>query len=231
MEVLDALMYFGLTRHEATLYTALLAEGNLTGYEAAKLSGISRSNTYNALAGLADKGAAYVTEDTATRYLPVAAEEFCANKIRRMDEYKTFLTNILPTAKSEAEGYITIKGAQAIWNKLRNLITRAEARIYVSGSRQLVEALRKELTAAIERSLKVVVITEEPFKLSGAIIHYTEKQDTQIRLIADSSRVLTGDLAEGKTATCLYSGKRNLVDLFKDAMKNEIKLIELLSVR
>lgn len=29
-------------------------------------------------------------------------------------------------------------------------------------------------------------------------------------------------------STCLYSSKQNLVDLFKDALKNEIKLIELL---
>ena len=41
----------------------LLAEGRLTGYEATKLTGISRSNTYTALAGLVEKGAAYVLED------------------------------------------------------------------------------------------------------------------------------------------------------------------------
>ena len=39
---------------------------------------------------------------------------------------------------------------------------------------------------------------------------------------------MTGDLADGSNSTCLYSSKQNLVDLFKDALKNEIKLIELL---
>ena len=43
-----------------------------------------------------------------------------------------------------------------------------------------------------------------------------------------SQKVLTGDLADGSNSTCLYSSKQNLVDLFKDALKNEIKLIELL---
>ena len=46
--------------------------------------------------------------------------------------------------------------------------------------------------------------------------------------VADSQEVLTGDLADGSNSTCLYSSKQNLVDLFKDALKNEIKLIELL---
>ena len=57
MDIIEKLTYFNLTRQEATLYLTLLAEGRLTGYEATKLTGISRSNTYTALAGLVEKGA------------------------------------------------------------------------------------------------------------------------------------------------------------------------------
>ena len=127
MDIIERLMYFNLTRHEATLYMALLAESSLTGYEAAKLTGISRSNTYTALAGLVDKGAAHVTEDTATRYTPVPFDEFCENKIRQMQEYKAYLVEKMPVVKNEVEGYITIKGAQSIMNKLKNMIAKAEA--------------------------------------------------------------------------------------------------------
>ena len=74
----------------------------------------------------------------------------------------------------------------------------------------------------------MVIITGRPFVLEGAIIYYAHKPNSQIRLIADSQKVLTGDLADGSNSTCLYSSKQNLVDLFKDALKNEIKLIELL---
>ena len=139
MDVIERLMYFNLTRHEATLYMALLAEGKLTGYEAAKLTGISRSNTYTALAGLVDKGAAHVIEDTATRYTPVHIEEFCDNKIRQMQEYKLFLLEKMPVAKNEVEGYITIKGAHAVINKLTNMIAKAEARVYVSATAAIIE--------------------------------------------------------------------------------------------
>lgn len=58
MDLNDALMCFGLTRQESSLYLTLLSDGALTGYEAAKRTGISRSNTYTALACLVDKGAA-----------------------------------------------------------------------------------------------------------------------------------------------------------------------------
>ena len=228
MEIVERLMHFNLTRQEATLYLLLVKAGRLTGYEAAKQTGISRSNTYTALAGLVEKGAAYIMEEgKVTRYTPVAPEEFCNNKIRRLAEMRDALIKELPGVKNEAEGYITIKGNAEIISKLQNTVLNAKARIYVSANAVVMELLRAELEDALGRGLKVVVITGSDFLLPGAICYNTVKQTGQIRLIADSQTVLTGDLDEGANSTCLYSCKRNLVDLFKDALKNEIKLIEL----
>ena len=54
--LIESLMCFGLTRQEATVYLCLSQNGGMTGYEAAKQTGISRSNAYGALAGLVEKG-------------------------------------------------------------------------------------------------------------------------------------------------------------------------------
>ena len=228
MELIEGLTHFNLTKQEATLYVLLLKEGYLTGYEAAKQTGISRSNTYTALAGLVDKGAAYVLEEgKVTRYTPVPPEEFCSNKIDRLKEIKEKVLNQLPALKNDAEGYITIKGELEIINKLRNTVRQAEARIYVSANRRVMELLRKELMDALARGLKVVIISDEKFTLPEAICYGTDKQTEQIRLIADSQTVVTGDLEDEENSTCLYSCKRNLVDLFKEALQNEIKLIQI----
>ena len=228
MELIEGLTHFNLTKQEAILYVLLLKEGYLTGYEAAKQTGISRSNTYTALAGLVDKGAAYVLEEgKVTRYTPVPPEEFCSNKIDRLKEIKDKVLNQLPALKNDAEGYITIKGELEIINKLRNTVRQAEARIYVSANRRVMELLRKELMDALARGLKVVIISDEKFTLPDAICYGTDKQTEQIRLIADSQTVVTGDLEDEENSTCLYSCKRNLVDLFKEALQNEIKLIQI----
>ena len=228
MELIEGLTHFNLTKQEATLYVLLLKEGYLTGYEAAKQTGISRSNTYTALAGLVDKGAAYVLEEgKVTRYTPVPPEEFCSNKIDRLKEIKDKVLNQLPALKNDAEGYITIKGELEIINKLRNTVRQAEARIYVSANRRVMELLRKELMDALARGLKVVIISDEKFTLPEAICYGTDKQTEQIRLIADSQTVVTGDVEDEDNSTCLYSCKRNLVDLFKEALQNEIKLIQI----
>lgn len=228
MDLIEGLTNFNITKQEATLYVLLLKAGQLTGYEASKQTGISRSNTYTALAGLVEKGAAYVLEEgKVTRYTPVAPEEFCRNKISRLKKIKQDILRQLPTLAGEAEGYITIKGEREIVNKLRNTVLAAKVRIYVSGNVRVLELLRTELTDAVKRGLKVVIIGDKNFKLAGAICYGTTKQNEQIRLIADSQTVLTGDLEDAEDSSCLYSCKRNLVDLFKDALKNEIALIKL----
>ena len=108
MDIIEKLTYFNLTRQEATLYLTLLAEGRLTGYEATKLTGISRSNTYTALAGLVEKGAAYVLEGKATRYTPVPLDEFCENRVRRLQELKEELLRELPSTSPVSYTHLTL---------------------------------------------------------------------------------------------------------------------------
>jgi Predicted transcriptional regulators len=227
LDFVELLTHFGLTKQEANIYMMLISEGQLTGYEAAKLTGISRSNTYTALAGLAEKGAAWLIEGAVTRYTPVPPEEFCGNKIALLAQYRQELVQSAPVPKGDVDGYITIKGEEHILNKIRNMLNDSEKRAYLSMSLDTIERILPELTDGVARGLKIVIITNRPFLLDGATVYHAEKTQKQIRLIADSASVLTGDLCDGKDSSCLYSKKKNLVDLFKESLKNEIKLIEL----
>jgi len=58
--LIEKLAAFGLTRQEASIYLCLTANRELSGYEVSKLTGFSRSNVYNALASLVEKGSAYL---------------------------------------------------------------------------------------------------------------------------------------------------------------------------
>ena len=55
-------------------------------------------------------------------------------------------------------------------------------------------------------------------------MYHTAKRGGSVRLITDSSYALTGELREETHTTCLYSANRNLVQLLKDALANEIQL-------
>ena len=78
-----------------------------------------------------------------------------------------------------------------------------------------------------EEEKRVVILTDIPCPLNGAVVYRTQKKEAQIRLIVDSSKVLTGSILAGENATCLFSKNKNLVDVFKEMLKNEITLIEM----
>ena len=223
---IERLMEFGLTRQEAGIYQCLLSEGKTTGYEVAKQLGISRSNAYNSLASMTEKGAAYLVEEGTTRkYVPVPLEEFCKNHIRRLEESKRWLFSHMPTEKSHVEGYITIEGAERILDKVRNLLDRAEERVYISCTRNYLLLFVGEIENLISSHKKVVIITDQPVNFENAKVYVGTARGMQIGVITDSRYVLTGEYGEGSINTCLYSGQKNFVELYKRALANEIKLL------
>lgn len=223
----EYLMHFGLSRQEALVYERLLAGGKQTGYEIARDTGISRSNAYTSLAALVEKGAAYLVEESARKYIPVCPEEFCGNRIRRMEGEKRWLCLNLPREKAEEEGYITVDGEDNILDRICCLLENAEERVYISCSAACLEQLRERLCRLAEKGRKIVLITDREFILEGALVYVTEEKECQIGLITDSRYVLSGEYGPGSMNTCLYSGQKNFVKLFKSALANEIELIKI----
>lgn len=225
MELIEALMKVGLTKHEATLYLVLCKEGGLTGYEAAKLSGITRSNVYLALAGLAEKGGACRAEGGTVKYLAVPVPEFTANIRRQTNQYLDYLVKYIPEQDEPDEPFLTISGKNNVVNKLHNMICGAKERIYLSLAASELQFFQTGLVEAQARSLKIVIITDQHLTMKGIVSYFHAKEPDQLRVIVDSAEVLTGTL-NNEEATCIYSKNRNLVQLIKDSLTNEIKLIE-----
>jgi len=220
---IEKLTLFGLSRQEAAIYITLLSDGVLTGYEVSKLTGISRSNVYGGLAGLVEKGAAYLIEGLATKYIAVDMKEFCENRIRELNNEKDILIDNLPEKKKESDGYITIEGCKNILDKMIHMIDQSEYRIYLSVTNEVLQLILPYLSDCISKGKKVVLITDKVIKIPKALIYYHDIKNKQIQIISDSKYVLTGELHEA----CLYSGQKNFVNVFKQSLSNTIKLIEL----
>lgn len=225
--LIDKLMLFGLTRQEASIYICLASNRELSGYEVAKITGISRSNVYNALASLVEEGAAYLLEGSTNKYTSVDVEEFCENKIRSLKKAKDELIQKLPHIGNSCEGYITIANHKHIMDRIHYMLIHTKYRVYLSMPVAFLENCREDLEHLIENGRKVVLLVSDEVVFPGAIIYITERKEAQIRLIVDSEYVLTGDMTGSATDTCLYCGQKNFVSVFKESLKNEIKLIEL----
>ncbi len=237
-KLVEYLMSFGLTGQEASIYLELFRSGTSNGYELAKNIGISRSNVYKALEGLSDKGAAYISEGVSRKFTAVDVGEFCRNKINSLVRKQEFLLEHMPKEKEEAEGYVTIVADENIADKIRNMLMTAKKRVYLSMTMPLLSQFQEELKELTERNIKVVVLTafpkdmdekagQLPAKAKGVKLYLTSDKKNQIGIITDSKYVLTGELGKGRDSTCLYTGQVNFVQVFKDSMKNEIRLLEL----
>lgn len=226
--MVDKLMLFGLTRQEAAIYICLYQNGAMNGYEAAKLTGISRSNVYGGLGGLVEKGAAYLMEGASNKYLAVPIEEFCGNQLRRMDEAKQFLQMNLVKNKEDDEGYITIEGHRHVEDKICAMLSKVEMRLYLSLSSCYIGKYLAQLEKLASDNKKVVLLTDKEVVCSENIkVYVSGPKEQQIHLIVDSAYVLTGDYSERETDTCLYSGQKNFVNVLKEALRNEIRLSKL----
>ena len=211
----ERLMEFGLTRQEASIYQCLLTEGKVTGYEVAKQTGISRSNAYNSLASMTEKGAAYLVEEASTRkYVPVPLNEFCKNRIRKLEESGKWLQEHMPTEKAYVEGYITIEGAENILNKIKNLLSQVDQRVYISCTRNYLLLLIRELDTLMEERKKVVIITDQPATFHNAKVYFGENQLSHLG--EELSRY-------GKRVLLTYGGGSIKKTGLYDAVVSEIK--------
>ena len=225
LQFTDDLTFFGLTRQEAVIYSTLLSHGEMTGYEVSKETGISRSNVYAALSNLADKGAAYLIQGDSTKYLPVDVQTFTSNVLKDLQQKADYIKEHAPQKQIETDGYITIIGSKNIQNKLLDMIKETRVRLYISASARIVDAYEEELTELVNAGKKVVIMTDSNYNLDGAIVYHTDPEPGQLRVIIDSTYVMTGELTGSDDDSCLYSGQKNLVTVMKEALKNKIVIL------
>ena len=223
-KIIDILTEFSLTRQEASIYAALLNHGDMTGYEVAKDTGFSRSNVYAALNALVEKGAAYLVQGESTKYRPVEIKNFTSNKIAELKKSAEYLEKHGPQKVIESEGYITIVGAKNIRNKMREMLSKTELRLYLMAPAQIVKDFEEDLKRLVSEGKKIVLLTQD-YSLKGAKVYNTKVEGGQIRFITDSAYVLTGELTDDEHNTCLYSGQKNLVEVMKEALKDKITLL------
>ena len=226
--MIERLMSFGLSRQEAIIYQALYQQEPLSGYEVSKQTGISRSNVYSTLSALTDKGAAYLLEGNPSRYQAVNIDEFTHNYLKELQENRNYLIEHLKRQHESQDGYIAITGYKNILNKIQVMISAAKERVYLSVSSDRLHLFKPELEKCCQRGIKVVIISDGNNPYDFECLYYISgTKDTQLRLIVDSQYVLTGTIPGDGSDKCLYCAQENFVNVFKDALRNEIQLIQI----
>lgn len=221
MNLTDALRELGLTKQEALLFLELCQSKGMTGYEAAKATGISRSNAYASLSSLTDKGFAYIVHDDPIRYMAMPKAELLANIRKKQASTLALIESSLSQTPRHCEPYVTVQGKDQVLLKMAWMVDNAKLRLYLSGSKSVVLALKPDLTKAYQRGLKVVLLTEEIHPDLPVIYYQTASPHNSIKLIVDTAHILAGS-----TDQALYSKNPTFVSIIRESLVYEIKLME-----
>jgi len=222
----NTLHKLGFTPIESTVFITLCKHGALSGYEVAKLTGISRSNVYAALYSLQEKGKCYVSESETTKYIAISKNELLLSVQRELTQTLSEIDQLFPKPIETHEPYVTIRGYTNVLNKIKNSILLCKSHLYLLCSTQYIDLLEEELLS-ICSSRRITIICDGPISLNDQITIYNRQKDAQgIHIIIDTQSVITGDL-DLEHAQCLFSRNESLVRLMRESFVTELDRIAL----
>ncbi|WP_417277070.1 TrmB family transcriptional regulator [Castellaniella sp.] len=153
-DVIDHLKFLGFTEYEARIYLETLrADGSpKTAYEISKLSGVPRSNTYNALEVLMRKGAVLPVTEGPASYIAAAPRDML-NSIAAQtsvvcDRVADCLKNFTPRVQNQ---YVwVLNGEDIIEAKIEQLLSSSKESIWIKAS----DTVLRKHTIALKRAAK-----------------------------------------------------------------------------
>lgn len=238
-EALEAVKDLGLTGYEAKVYLALLDESPASGYRVAQNSGVPRSKVYEVLGGLVSRGVALVNHGEPLRYAPVSPEELISHRKRELE-------GALENARESLDRYVgdsasreliwDLAGREAILERAREMIGRAEESLLLEVWQEDAAELREPLSEAAARGVEVCVVAYgDPGYPFARVYHHDLVDEVTcglgarwIVLSLDLREVVTGVLSMGAQSRAAWTSHPGLVVPTTELVKHDIYVQEML---
>ena len=237
--ILLNLQALNFTLYESKAYLALLQQGNVTGYELAKNSGIPDSKIYQVLNKLIVKELILAIDSEPVKYSPKPPEEVLAglkgNYLHTINELQQNLNDVY-TKQKESDNYIwNISGREAIIRRIIEFIDLAKKQIYLSvwdeEVLEIEEALIKANKSKVD--LSIVHFGEKVLGIGNEYRHGREHQIRQqrgarrIALDVDEERVILGHFQDNGASDAVWTTNKGMVLLAKDYIIHDIYTIRM----
>ncbi|MGL4362553.1 MAG: TrmB family transcriptional regulator [Cellulosilyticaceae bacterium] len=224
MDFNTALQKLGFTPSESTVFITLTKHGPLTGYEVAKLCGISRSNVYAALYSLQEKGKCYTIESETSKYIALSKEELLKSSELEWNNVSNAIQKFFPSPIEVGDPYITIKGYENVINKIKATLYDCKSHLYILSTKEIISLFVEELSS-ISKTKRLTIICDQDLHIDNASIHIKKKSPSGFHMIIDTDCVITGDL--DFSPQCLYTKNQSLIRVMRESFVTELDMIKL----
>jgi len=172
-ELLGLLTGIGFTRIEAEVYLSLAQGAAQSGYTISNSIGKSRSNVYQALKTLEQKGA--IVELQAGRnkqFQAVPIEQVLEQKEKEFLTKKEAITEAFSSIQnSEQDDQIyALNTVSQVYTKAEEMIQSAEEVIFIDVQLAQLKRIRSVLEETAARGIKIVILGDETYEIEGCEI-------------------------------------------------------------
>lgn len=160
-EIIDLLSEFGLPSNLGKTYVALLRKSPATGYEICTQSGVPRSAIYSVLNKLEALGIINSLGQSPKRYVPIPPSGLIEHFSQLHSDRINLLTDALENLETDNTtfDFWHIHGYRNLILKLRESISKATSKIFLSiWAKELIQ-LEKELESAEKRNIEISIFS------------------------------------------------------------------------
>ncbi len=232
-QIMQDMKTLGFSAYECKAYLALLQEFPVNGYALSKASGIPRSRIYEVLKSLIAKQMVFEQADGKTRlYTPMEPDIFIKKLKAQYDEIFDGLKQYAGTLYREPkqdDKLVVIQGRENIIGFLKVLIKGAERRVAVSIWDEELNALTRELDAALDRGVRLRGIYFGTAKVYEDLVphrrirrYMAEKKERYLSVIIDQSHVVSGIVSRGEASKVTWSRDEGFIEVSEDYIAHDL---------
>ncbi|MCK5032614.1 MAG: TrmB family transcriptional regulator [Calditrichia bacterium] len=238
-KLISQLQNLNFTQYESRAYLSLLQQGNISGYELAKNSGIPASKIYQVLNKLMEKEVIIALDSEPVKYTPLPPNEVLS---RLKGDYLNTVNNLdskldeIYTKQHLSNNYIwNISGRETILRRVCDFINQSIKQIYLSVWDEEVEEIQSALMEADRRNTKLSIVHygENLLGIGTEFKHGREHQIRQQRgerrlaMEIDEEKVILCHFHENGDSNAIWTTNKGLILLAKDYIIHDIYTIRM----
>ena len=238
-KILNHLQNLDFSQYESKAYLALLKQGQVTGYELAKNSGIPASKIYAVLSKLLEKEVILALDSEPVRYTPIPPDDIISrlhgNYKRTFDALRLGLNEIYQHGATDDNYIWNLSGYTEIMRRIIEFIDNAKSSLYLSVWDEEVEEISKTLRDAYQRGVKMSIVHYGEAHL-GIKEEYRHGREHQIRqqrgarriaLEVDGDKVILAHFLENGDTDAIWTNNKGFILLARDYIIHDIYTIRI----
>lgn len=235
-ELLEHLKELGFNSYESKVYLALLQNGNSTGYEVSKNSGVPQARAYDTLRALEAKKIVVSTGKTPLTYMPIDPQEILDRYKAKYKQSMSFLKeNLLSFSGDYVDPIINLRDKKAVSQNIERLLEKAKKEILLEAWNDDFAKYKHLIKAAHDRGVAIKIVGYNNVDCDFGLVYqhsggdYLEKTVGKCFILTvDEKEGLVGLVNEQQGITDAVCTKNSaLVFIMKEMIIHDMFLIDI----